>query len=334
MNIGIIGCGGIGQLRAEALRQVPEFKLLQAYDLDRQRLDAFSHQYGCSAARAWQDLINEPGIGAVIVSTPPSLHHEMCVAALAAGKNVLCEKPLARTPKECQEIVNAGSTAQKFVATGFNYRFFPSMLKSKELLDSGLIGDLEYIRSYAGYSAADHSQAWHHDAEVIGGGALWDNGIHLIDLTRWFLGEEVNDIKGFTTDRIWRFPGSEDNGFGLLRTSSGKTAALHASWTEWAGYQFKIELYGSQGCIQTTIFPMSTSVTWFNNRGEKPNQKTFRFPKVFLMEHLRSYRWVSIQSFILEFQAFRKSLQGEKSSIATGLDGMRAIEIATAINNN
>jgi predicted dehydrogenase len=194
MNIGIVGCGGIGQLRAQALKEVPEVKLRQVYDLDHERMELFSRQYSCPTASDWQALINNPDLDAIIISTPPSSHQEIAVGALKAGKNVLCEKPLARTPDECREIVNAGEIGNIFVATGFNYRFFPSITKTKEILDSGMLGELEYVRSYAGYSAADHSQAWHHDANIIGGGTLWDNGIHLIDLTRYFLAEEVTEV--------------------------------------------------------------------------------------------------------------------------------------------
>src|SRR5262249_32546130 len=139
-----------------------------------------------------------------IISTPPSLHAPMAIEALKSGKHVLCEKPLGRTPSECQRMVAAATEAKLFLATGFNYRFYPSITKARQLLDSGVIGELNHVRSYSGYSAADHNHDWLHDFEMMGGGALRDNGIHLIDVTRFFLGE-VEEVKGFVSNSVWGF---------------------------------------------------------------------------------------------------------------------------------
>jgi predicted dehydrogenase len=231
-------------------------------------------------------------------------------------------------------MLEAAKNSQKFLATGFNYRFYPSILKAKELLDQGRIGELDHIRSYAGYTAADHNHEWLHDVSVMGGGALRDNGIHLIDLTRYFLGE-VEEVKGLGSEAVWGFEGCEDNGFALLRSTQGKIAVLQASWTEWRGYKFVLDLYGSRGTIRASCFPMITQVVWSQERSGKNQTQTFYFPKVFVMEHLRSYRWVVVQSFILEFEAFMKSARGEASEVATGLDGLRTVEIAdSAVNKN
>jgi predicted dehydrogenase len=258
----------------------------------------------------------------------------MCIAALEAGKHVLCEKPLVRTKEEGYQMLEAAKNSQKFLATGFNYRFYPSILKAKELLDEGRIGELDHIRSYAGYTAADHNHERLHDVSVMGGGALRDNGIHLIDLTRYFLGE-VEEVKGLGSEAVWGFEGCEDNGFALLRSTQGKIAVLQASWTEWRGYKFVLDLYGSRGTIRASCFPMITQVVWSQERSGKNQTQTFYFPKVFVMEHLRSYRWVVVQSFILEFEAFMKSARGEASEVATGLDGLRTVEIAySAVNKN
>jgi predicted dehydrogenase len=277
-------------------------------------------------ARDWRELIARDDVDAVVVSTPPSVHTEMCVAALEAGKHVLCEKPLARTPEECRAMVEAAEAAGRLLATGFNYRFYPSAKKARELLDSGIIGELDHIRSYTGYSATAHSHDWLHDAEVMGGGALRDNGIHLLDLTCHFLGE-VDEVRGFATGAVWRFPGCEDNGFVLLRSSEGKVASVQASWTEWRGYRFLIELYGTRGCIRFSCFPMWTQVVWDDGRGATPRRRHL-FPTVHLFEKLRSYRWVVVESFVEEFAAFAAAVRGARTPLASGRDGLRTVEIA------
>lgn len=327
MRFGLIGCGEIGRLRAAALRNAGALRLVVVADIDEGRAAAVASRHGAAVERDWRALLRRVEVEAVIVSTPPSLHAEMCVEALRAGKHVLCEKPLARTPAECGQILAAVEPSGRFLATGFNYRFFPSFQKARALLDAGLIGALDYVRAYAGYSALDHSQPWVHDAAVVGGGALRDNGIHLIDLARHFLGE-VAEVKGFASDSVWGFSGCEDNGFALLRSPSGQIGTLQASWTEWRGYRFAIDLYGTRGCIRASCFPMTLQAVWARERGGRASRKTDYFLKTNIMEHLRSYRWVAVQSLRQELRAFAQATRGESTAVATGYDGLRAVEIA------
>lgn len=327
MRFGLIGCGGIGKLRAEAISSISDAKIVAACDVVPELAAEISKLYGAENIQDWHSLIENANIDAIIISTPPNLHAEMAITALKAGKHVLCEKPLARTPAECQEMLDAAEQYNKYLATGFNYRFYPSVMKARELLNSGIIGELDHIRSYTGYSAADHSQEWLHDVNIMGGGALRDNGIHLIDLTCYFLGD-VAEVKGFASNYVWGFEGCEDNGFALLKNKAGNIATLQASWTEWRGYQLQIDLYGSKGYITLRCFPMMTKVCWKMEGNAKQNNKTFFFPKTFVWEHIHSYRWVVVQSFIHEIRAFAGAISGEKTTIATGWDGFQAVDIA------
>ena len=332
IRFGLIGCGEIGRLRAAALAEA-SLPLTAVSDIDRQRAEREAAPRGAAVEADWRSLIGRADVDAVIVSTPPSLHAEMCIAALNASKHVLCEKPLARNPEEARAMIEAAAGSGRFLATGFNYRFYPSVAKAKELLDSGIIGELDHIRSYTGYSATDHNHPWLHDAATMGGGSLRDNGIHLIDVTCYLLGE-VAGMQGYASHGVWKFPGCEDNGFVLLRSKEGKIASLQASWTEWRGYRFEVEIYGSRGMIRTSCFHMITRLVWAAERGGMTSRKTWFFPRTHLMEHLRSYRWVVVQSFLREHQEFLLAAKGEPSMIATGLDGLRSIEIAQSARHS
>lgn len=329
MRVGLIGCGGIGSLRAQALARGSAGALVSVADLDSGRSASLAAATGATAHSDWRALVEQSDVEAVIVSTPPHLHAEMCIAALDAGKHVLCEKPLARTLEECRAIVATAERASRYLATGFNYRFYPSIEKARQLLDSGAIGRLDHIRSYTGYSAQEHSQPWLHDAGIMGGGALRDNGIHLIDLTRYFLGD-VAEVRGFGSNGVWAFDGCEDNGFALLRSPAGHIASLQASWTEWRGYRLRIEIYGTLGCIRTWCFPMLTELVSSTSRGGRMKRRISPFLRTFVGEHLRSYRWVVVESFVKELDAFARATRGEASRVATGVDGLRAVEIAHA----
>jgi predicted dehydrogenase len=326
-RFGIIGCGEIGKLRAGAIQRSPAAELMAVSDVDPDRAHAVAASYGGAVVADWRKLVQLDDLDAVVISTPPHLHAEMCIKALESGKHVLCEKPLARTAEECRLILMVAEQNERFVATGFNYRFYPSIEKARELLDAGVIGKLDHIRSYSGYSAKDHNHPWLHDVDVMGGGELRDNGIHLIDLTHYFLGD-VKEVKGFAVDKVWDFKGCEDNGFALLRSEAGIVASLQASWTEWRGYRFLIEIYGTRGCIRASCFPMMTQVISMGELGGRARRKSYFFPLVHLREHIFSYRSIVTQSFVREFEAFARARRGEATAIATGYDGLRALEIA------
>lgn len=331
MRLGLIGCGMVGALRAAAIGRLGSVRLVAVSDVDQTRATTVGGSYGARIEADWRSLVDRSDIDAVIVATPPPLHAEMCIEALTAGKHVLCEKPLARQPDECRKILEAAEAAGRILATGFNYRFYPAIKKARSILDSGLIGELDHIRSYAGHPGGEEfTHPWVHDVGVMGGGALMDNGIHIIDLTQYFLGG-VAEVKGFSTGNVWNYPGCEDNGFALLRSPEGKVALLQASWTEWRGYRFWIDVYGTRGCIRASYPPMLTQVVWVNRPGGRRHRRIHLFPKLQVLERLRSYRWTGVRSFMEELAAFFRTIAGEKTPLALGWDGLKAVEIADAV---
>jgi len=331
MRLGLIGCGIVGALRAAAIGRLGSVRLVAVSDVDETRAMTVGGAYGAGIEADWRSLVDRADIDGVIVATPPPLHAEMCIEALTAGKHVLCEKPLARKPDECHKILEAAEAAGRVLATGFNYRFYPAIKKARSILDSGLIGELDHIRSYAGHPGGkEFTHPWVHDVGVMGGGALMDNGIHIIDLTQYFLGG-VAEIKGFSTGNVWNYPGCEDNGFALLRSPEGKVAILQASWTEWRGYRFGIDLYGTRGCVRASYPPMLTHVTCVKETGGRPRKKIHCFPALQVAERIWSYRWTAVRSFMEEIESFMRTVEGVRTPLATGCEGLRAVEIAHAV---
>ena len=331
MRYGLIGCGGIGVIRAAALARTPGAKLTWVADADSARAQSLASAFGAAVAPDWRKLVERADVDAVIVSTPPNLHAPIAVGALEAGKHVLVEKPISRDPVEARAMIAAADSARRHLATGFNYRFYPSVRRARELLASGIIGELDHIRSYAGHpGGSEFTHPWVHDPAVMGGGALVDNGIHILDLTRYFLGE-VAQVKGYRTGHVWNFEGCEDNAFALLENAAGRVAQLQASWSEWLGYRWRIEIYGTRGCVRASYPPMYAEATWSPKLGDRPQKQRFLFPSFQVQERLKSYRFTVIQSFVEEFRCFARAAAGEKTAAATGLDGARAVEIAHAV---
>ena len=324
LTFGLIGCGDIAHLRAQALAKSPVCRLRAVTDVDAGRAKAFAARHGVEAYESSGALLGRPDIDAIVICTPPDSHEAIALTAFAARKHVLCEKPLARTPDECRRMLDAAAASGKVLATGFNFRFYPPVMKARELFNAGAIGSLDHIRGYCGYVSSQNG-GWLHKGAVTGGGALYDNGIHLIDTVLYFLGDPV-EVHGHATSQVWNWPGCEDNGFALMRNAQGCVASVQASWTEWAGYEYRVEIYGTKGCIRLHCFPMTAELIV---AGEgKPRRRAFYFPEANVMEKVKSYRWIVVKSFVTEFEEFGAMVKGERSAMATGHDGLRAVEVA------
>jgi predicted dehydrogenase len=147
----------------------------------------------------YRSLLDDAAVEAVIISTPVQLHEEMAVAALAAGKHVLCEKPLSNSVESCRRILDAARAHKRTLAVGFNHRYYPSVKFLKRAVDDGRIGTLDHVRVFGGHDGLSNFRAdWMYKGGLSGGGAMMDVGIHMTDLARFVLGE-VRDVYGVAT---------------------------------------------------------------------------------------------------------------------------------------
>lgn len=243
LKVGIIGCGLIGAKRAAVIKNA---KLVACADSDKNRLDNFSKQFACERSyQQWQELIEDANIDMVIVATPHHLLAEITHAAILANKHVFIEKPAARNAQELAPLLPLIEKSKSKVRVGFNHRYHRAFQQAHLLISENAIGDLMYIRARYGHGGRKgYDQEWRANPAISGGGELIDQGVHLIDLSRWFLGEFVK-IEGFTPTYFWNMP-VDDNAFMMLRTAKEQMAFLHASCTEWKNL-FSFEIYGKTG---------------------------------------------------------------------------------------
>ncbi len=270
-------------------------------------------EVGCEYCSGWEGVVSRPDVDCVVVSVPNKFHRDIVIAALEAGKHVFCEKPLARNPIEAQEIVKAAERSRRFLKVGSNLRYFPSVLKAKELLDSGEIGEVLFARGWIGHSGWQIG-SWYSDAEIIGGGTLLDNGCHLLDLYRWFLGE-VESCIGFVSTSLWPISPLEDNAMATFRFTNGKMAFLQSSWTEWVGYMY-LEIYGTQGFLRIDNRGQSCITTL----GKRDGQNT-----------MFDYSEDPPMSYVLEFNDYVDAIASDRQPLPSGLDGLRAVQMAHAV---
>jgi predicted dehydrogenase len=240
LGVAIVGCGLVGHKRAAALAGA---QLVACSDLRRERADALARTSpGTLVATDWRGAIDRPDVHVVIVATTNDALAEVAHYGLAAGKHVLVEKPAGRTLREIDSLIEAAGHRGRIVRVGFNHRYHPAIRKARELFAEGRLGELMFIRGRYGHGGrVGYEKEWRADPQRSGGGELIDQGVHLIDLSRWFLGE-FPIVSGFAHTYFWRMP-VDDNAFLQLRTARDQTAWLHVSCTEWKNL-FSMEIYG------------------------------------------------------------------------------------------
>jgi predicted dehydrogenase len=242
----VIGCGLIGKKRIAALAKVPGVRLKFACDLDPARAaEAARTAPGCETATDFHKVIADSGVDAVIIATLNASLAPIALAAAKAGKHALIEKPGALGSGELREIEESAAATGVRVRIGYNHRFHPALLKAREIFESGVLGPLMFLRGRYGHGGRKgYDREWRADPKLSGGGELIDQGVHLIDLASWFMGD-FSSIEGHAATYFWDMK-VDDNAFLSLRTPGGQTAWLHVSCTEWKN-MFSLEIYGRDG---------------------------------------------------------------------------------------
>jgi predicted dehydrogenase len=244
-RVAIVGCGLIGNKRARALARG---SLRVACDADAARAHAFVEAHGGEAVGDWRAAIARPDIDIVIVATTHDALAPITAGAAEAGKHVLVEKPAARNAAELDAVHAAVARTRAKVRVGFNHRYHRAFRQARAIVDSGALGELSHVRARYGHGGRlGYETEWRFAPAISGGGEAIDQGMHIIDLARWFLGD-FRDVSGFAQTYFWNAP-VEDNAFFLLRTARGQVASLHASWTEWKNL-FSFELFGRTGKLE------------------------------------------------------------------------------------
>ena len=245
LQFAIVGCGLIGRKRATSLQPG---QLRYACDIDATRAAVLAKtNAGATALTDYEQALDDPAVGAVIVSTLNGSLARIAHAAVRAGKHVLVEKPGALHAAQLREVAAAAAKTGVKVRLGYNHRFHPALQKARELVDSGGLGPLMFLRGRYGHGGRrGYDREWRADPKLSGGGELIDQGVHLIDLAGWFLGD-FPTVAGHAATFFWDMP-VDDNAFLSLRTAGGQTAWLHVSCTEWKNL-FSLEIYGRDGKI-------------------------------------------------------------------------------------
>ena len=319
MRVAIIGCGLIGQKRARALA---DCRLVACADAVGERAENLARTAsGAQPATDWRAVVERQDVDIVIVSTTHDVLAEITLAAVLAGKHVLVEKPGARRAAELDPVIEAVKHARVLVRVGFNHRYHPAFRKAREIVEAGALGELMYVRGRYGHGGRiGYEQEWRADPERSGGGELIDQGLHLIDLARWFLGD-FEEVQGFAHTYYWGMP-VEDNGFMLLKTPRRQVALLHASWTEWKNL-FSLEVFGRQGKLEITGLGGSYGTQRLAYHRMRPEMGP---PETTIWEYPMPDR-----SWEIEFAEFIEDIRLGRQPAATLADAQAALQVVERV---
>ncbi len=318
----VVGCGGFGRRRINALRKIgAEISCL--VDTDEKLVSGLAREIGCEYTTDYLKGVGRDDVDCVVVATPNKYHAPISIAALEAKKHVICEKPLARNPEEARAMIEAARRNGVFLKTGSNLRYFSNVRKAKELIDGGAIGKPLFVRGWIGHDGKKVLHTWNVDRETAGGGTMLDNGAHILDLFRWFVGD-FSECTGHVATLHMPIE-VEDNGMGIFRAEDGKLAFIQSSWTEWSGYMY-MEVYGSDGSVI------------IDNRGEKSvNSGKWAVTSTTALtakdgaRQIFDYSAEPPRSYELELKDFISCVADGRQPMASGHDGKKVVEMVHAI---
>lgn len=270
-GVALVGCGLIGGKRLAALQSAGA-RVLALHDTDRDRAEALAARFATTPAvvDTAEAAYKADGVDLAVIATTHDALAPLSLSAIDAGCHVLVEKPGADRAQPLAEVIAAASTTERVVRVGFNHRFHPAMLKARDLVGAEAYGPILNVRGRYGHGGrVGYEREWRADRARSGGGELLDQGVHLIDLTRFFCGDMRLAFAELRTD-FWPMD-VEDNAFLALGTEGGAFAWLHASWTEWKNlFSFEIAmrdakieitgLGGSYGTERLTLHEMSAEM--------------------------------------------------------------------------
>lgn len=248
---GVIGCGGIADRRTipEGILPATNSKLVAVTSRSEETAKRIAEKYKIKKYYAKQeDLLKDQEVDAVYIATPLHLHFKQAMAAAESGKHILCEKPLALTIEECEDIVSACKKNNVKLQVGYMMRFHACHQEALRFIKQGSIGQPVMGRAQLTGWYPEIPGAWRQNPEQGGGGCLMDMGIHCIDLLRMFLGE-VQEVSAFVDRLIFHYP-VEDTSLVTLRFGSKAYGFVDNFFNiPDAAAQNRLEIYGTKGCI-------------------------------------------------------------------------------------
>lgn len=322
LRVAVIGCGSIAQHR-----HIPEYaaneqvELVAFSDPVRERAEAMTQKYGGQAFADYEKMLKEVAVDAVSVCTPNAVHAPATLAALRAGAHVLCEKPMAISDQEAQEMIRVASEQECLLMIGHNQRLMPPHVKAKEILQQGKLGRVLTFRTSFAHGgpeswSVEGSKSWFFRKKQAFIGALGDLGVHKIDLLMWLIDEKITEVSAMI-DRYEKEGDVEDNAVILARTESGAIGSIVASWTHAPSEDNSTILYCQNGILRIGTDPVDQVKVEYRDGSVEKHQVG-----------LIATNEVQVASGIID--AFIEAIATKSAPIVPGEEGRKALQVVIA----
>ena len=319
-RIGVIGTGNIAQMHVTGY-QASGARVVALCDTNADVLAARQGDWNVpNGYTTYEALLADPEVEAVSICTPNSSHHPITLAAAAAGKHVLVEKPISMQLQQAQEMIDACATAGVVLQVGHHMRSWAAAAKAKELIDSGAIGKVTScrFRQAHDWAGAAKVRGVFGSKALSGGGTLLDNGCHLFDLARYLAGD-VRDVFARTATLKYDIE-VEDTATASLSFTSGAIGQVEVAWTA-TGWQEAFWVFGTDGSLEcdnrvganvlTHRYRHSGATTWGDT-------------------DVARYELRGLPSHTQHVANFLAAIAGEREVVCTGVDGLEAVRLVLA----
>ena len=315
MNFAVIGLGSFGVKRAKAINDSKNANLKYLFDVNDQNAKKASKDLDVPV-KSYEEIIKDKTVNTVCICTPNKFHKKIILDSLNEGKNVFCEKPYVRNVEEAKEILEVTKKSKGVLQLASNHRFFESVMYARKLVEDGTIGKVLSFNGRIGHNGERLKDTWFWKKDISGGGTLLDNGCHLLDLSRLFVGNFISG-KGLTSNVYWKNIEVEDTASGIFKTEDDRTATIYCSWRLLSGYFF-FEINGTDGYI-------NVDGRFDTHGGDKIFWSNIKEKKVFS----KDFSHIKPNSYLLEIDNFISNVNNKKKispSAEDGLEIMKMIE--------
>lgn len=311
MNIGIMSFAHIHATSyATAIKRIPGATLTAIYDTDEKRGQQAGEQYHVPFFKDI-DLFLAENIDVVLVCSENALHKEMVIAAAKAKKHILCEKPIATNIDDAKEMIAVCEENDVHLSIAYPVRYSAPIRDLKEAIDAGSLGEIVAIRST---NRGQNPGGWFVDERLAGGGAVLDHTVHMVDIMRWYMNSEAEEVSAFAK-RYFTELDTDDAGIMTIVFHNGVIASHDASWSRFPQFptwgDVMIEVIGTKATRKVDVF--NEKVQLYSKDGKS-------------VTHLYSGNDTDFDLIV----DFLKAIQQGEKPLISGYDGLKSLEIALA----
>jgi len=318
VKIGVIGLGGVAQLvHLPNFAKIPNADLTAVAEVNRNRLLTISDKFNIKQRFSnYKDMLEKSDIQAVIIATPTSTHKDIAIDCLNAGKDVLIEKPMARTYLEAKQIVDAAKKNKGKIMVGMNLRYRPDTMLLRSFINSNEIGEPFYVKC-GWIRKQSSSEKWFTKKEESGGGVIIDLGIHIMDLALWLL--DYPEISSVSAQNFHHYTKSvEDTSVSCIKCKNSAVINMEVSWSlPVEKDHFFLEVYGMKGSFSINPFKLYKKVEndYINLTPTQVDNPTVLFKK----------------SYLNELKSFIGAINGLNPVFSPGEEAMQRMKIIEAM---